>query len=246
MSIRQHSRGFTLVELVVVIAVIAILSIVAVVGYDIVMKQAHDNKRATDTTAFMHTLETYYQKNGEYPAGCTQTNFSASVGCTYYTNGGNVNSRSSDGSMYNTTSPSQQINASASIDQIRTILPGIDQSFDDPVNHSTDPITNNASGAFKYFYVGGLVNNTATAQSYNISTNDNSGIATFTCNMTFNLAPGQISDYVAGYYGEQDSIWHLFDGKHGVKITYGPSGGDANRPFCWGGAANAVFDNRSK
>lgn len=244
MHIRRHS-GFTLVELMVVITIIAILSAIAIVSYDIVLKQTHDSKRQSDITAMQHTLETYYQANGVYPSGCIQPNYSASVGCTVFTDVNSASSKTGNGTMYSDPTPADQINASTTLTRLRQILPGIDESFGDPVNTSTNPISNMDSGDFKYLYIGGLENTTASNENNIVSVNYNSGNATFTCAMWFNLTPGQISSYVVGYYGEQDHIWHLFDGQHGVKIGYGPGSGGANAPFCWGGAANAIFDNRA-
>lgn len=245
---RRHS-GFTLVELIIVITVIAILATIAIVSYAVVLRQSHDGKRQSDMTALQTTLEAYYQKNGVYPSGCIQLNYSASIGCTTYSDGNSAASRTSDGSMYSDTNPSEQINASTSLAQLRTILPGIDESFGDPVNKSDTPITNIDNGGFEYLYVGGLENTTSSDQTYTVTVNYGASNATYTCDMWYSLEPGQISSYVIGYYGEQDSTWHLIDGEHGVKIAYGPTKDKdgnliPNRPFCWGGAAAAVFDQR--
>lgn len=248
---RIERRGFTLVELVVVIAVIAILSAIAIVSYDIVLKQEHDSKRSSDMTALQTTLETYYQKNGVYPSGCIQLNYSASIGCSLFTDQNSASSISGSGTSYSNQDSSQQINASSTLSQIQQFLPGIDQTFGDPVNTSNNPITNINDGAFKYLYIGGLEDATSGNQHDIVSVNYGAPNATYTCAMWFDLTPGQISSYVIGYYGEQDHTWHLIDGDHGVKIEYGsgsnPKTGQpsAKYPFCWGGAAAAVFDQRA-
>lgn len=228
-------RGFTLVELMVVVVIIAILSAIAILSYTIVMKNAHDSKRQSDMTTLRSDLEAYYQKNGTYPSGCAEKNYSASVGCTVLTDVNTPASYSGDGSMYAVTTPSQQINASTTAAQLQAILPGIDQSFGDPLT-STNLIANaaGASTSTPYLYIGGLTNNTASSQRYIVTANNNSGgNVAFGCAMWYNLDPGQTSGYVIGYRSETDTTapWHLFEGSHGVHISYG---GTASGLFCWG------------
>lgn len=65
----RRKNGFTIVELVVVIAVIGILLAVTTLTYRQVQREARDNQRATAAATIASALETYYDKNGEYPAG---------------------------------------------------------------------------------------------------------------------------------------------------------------------------------
>lgn len=65
---RRVRRGFTIVELIIVIVIISIMASIAFVGYNLVQISTNDTHREADVTAIMNALETYYNKNGEYPA----------------------------------------------------------------------------------------------------------------------------------------------------------------------------------
>jgi prepilin-type N-terminal cleavage/methylation domain-containing protein len=67
----KRSRGFTIVELLVVIAVIGILTTISVVGYNRYQANSRDTQRAAKVTAIAEALEKYYDQHGEYP-GCSQ------------------------------------------------------------------------------------------------------------------------------------------------------------------------------
>lgn len=70
----QSSRGFTIVELLVVIVVVAILATITVVSYSGVQQRARDSQREQDIKTIVQALELYRIKNGRYPAGkCTGT-----------------------------------------------------------------------------------------------------------------------------------------------------------------------------
>lgn len=240
---QYRRRGFTLVELMIVIVIIVILSTIAIVSYTVVLKNAHDSKRQSDMTALRSALEAYYQKNGTYPSGCTQTNYSASVGCTVLTDVNTPGSFSGDGSMYITQTPSQQINASTTLAQLQAILPGVDQSFGDPISTTANLFINATapSTSTPYLYIGGITNSTSSSQRYIVTANNNGGgNVGFGCAMWYNLDPGQTSGYVIGYRSETDTStpWHLFEGTHGVHIQYGGSAGSV---FCWGTPYAATF-----
>lgn len=78
-----RTRGFTLVELMVVVAVIGILLTVMILGYRQVQNQARDSQREAAASAIATSLEAYYEKNGEYPAGIQ---FNAASQRDYITN----------------------------------------------------------------------------------------------------------------------------------------------------------------
>lgn len=69
MSIK--SRGFTIVELLIVIVVIAVLAAISMVAYSGMQQRARDSQRLQDVATITKALELYYIDNGQYPAsGC--------------------------------------------------------------------------------------------------------------------------------------------------------------------------------
>ncbi|OYW85007.1 hypothetical protein B7Z17_03075 [Candidatus Saccharibacteria bacterium 32-49-10] len=69
MAMRTRSRGFTIVELLIVIVVIAILAAITIVAFNGVQQRARDSARATSLAAITKALELYYADNGQYPLG---------------------------------------------------------------------------------------------------------------------------------------------------------------------------------
>lgn len=232
----KHNRfaGFTIVELLTVMLVIAILAAISVVGYSLIQRQSNDSKRQSDITAFQHQLEKFYEDNGEYPPGCITTNPCRIVD-------------PADDSVFNTTS--QQINTSMTLAQLRSLFPGLDESFGDPLNRNNPPITNYRNEPFGYIYYGGFVNNTTSTRTYKVSVNNpadgyvvHRGI--FNCNVNLTLRPGQVSTYLVGYYNEQDrknnrGQWYLRQGARGVKFSI-PGNGD-----CQGVSPSIVMEDGS-
>lgn len=63
----KTSRGFTLLELLIVIAIIGILSVVVVVALDSSRAGSRDANRASQMQEFLKALELYYTEAGSYP-----------------------------------------------------------------------------------------------------------------------------------------------------------------------------------
>lgn len=63
----KNTRGFTLVEVLLVVGVIAVLAVITVISYNGTQARARDAKRKTDITAIAKALELYYDDNGQYP-----------------------------------------------------------------------------------------------------------------------------------------------------------------------------------
>jgi len=66
-SLKQKSKGFTIVELLIVIVVIAILATLVIVTFTGIQQKARDSKRQTDVDALDSHLEAFYADNGYYP-----------------------------------------------------------------------------------------------------------------------------------------------------------------------------------
>lgn len=64
---KTASRGFTIVELLIVIVVIGILAGLVVVTYNGIQQKARDTERKTDVNALHGQLEAYQAQNGKYP-----------------------------------------------------------------------------------------------------------------------------------------------------------------------------------
>lgn len=65
----KTSRGFTLVELLVVLAIIGLLSSIVLTSLNAARVKARDALRKSQTSEFKAALELYYFKNGKYPCG---------------------------------------------------------------------------------------------------------------------------------------------------------------------------------
>ncbi len=63
----NSSKGFTIVELLIVIVVIAILAAIVIVTYNGIQARARNTIRINDVKAAQKLIETYYVDNGQYP-----------------------------------------------------------------------------------------------------------------------------------------------------------------------------------
>ena len=81
----MNSRGFTIVELLIVIVVIAILATITVVAYNGIQSRAQDTKRAQDISNIKKALQAYEAVNGgvkrvsAYSGGITYGGWDAST-----------------------------------------------------------------------------------------------------------------------------------------------------------------------
>jgi prepilin-type N-terminal cleavage/methylation domain-containing protein len=63
----KNSKGFTIVELLIVIVVIGILAALVLNSFRGVQERARDTERRTDQNSVATQLEVYYTDNGGYP-----------------------------------------------------------------------------------------------------------------------------------------------------------------------------------
>lgn len=71
--IPEHSKGFTLVELLVVISIIAILATIGYTIYSNAQKSVRDGKRKADIQAIHQALEQSRSQSTTYPSVATQS-----------------------------------------------------------------------------------------------------------------------------------------------------------------------------
>src|SRR5574344_980428 len=72
---KLFSRGFTIVELLIVIVVIGILAAISMVSYTGVQNRARDARRLSDMKTITTALERYKIDHGEYPIAVGQTGY---------------------------------------------------------------------------------------------------------------------------------------------------------------------------
>jgi len=76
------SKGFTLVEILVVVSIITILSGITFVSYSTILKNSRDYKRQSDLGILQSSLEQYHADQFAYPSvGSTCTNGAVSINC---------------------------------------------------------------------------------------------------------------------------------------------------------------------
>ena len=67
MNFKNKSRGFTLIEMLIVITIIALLASLILVGMGGARAKTRDSRRIADLHNVMNALELYYAKNSYYP-----------------------------------------------------------------------------------------------------------------------------------------------------------------------------------
>lgn len=68
MTLKRNTKGFTIVELLIVIVVIGILAALVITTFAGIQQRARDTERETDVKSIHGHLETFFADNGYYPA----------------------------------------------------------------------------------------------------------------------------------------------------------------------------------
>lgn len=74
------SKGFTVLELLVVITVIAILATIVIVSYSGIQERARDSERDSHVTQLKIAMEKYFADNSQYPS-CGTDGTSYNISC---------------------------------------------------------------------------------------------------------------------------------------------------------------------
>ena len=77
-SLKKQTKGFTIVELLIVIVVIGILAGLVITTYNGIQQKARNTERQTDLKAVQGQLEAYTAQNGRYPSTADLGSTSAS------------------------------------------------------------------------------------------------------------------------------------------------------------------------
>src|SRR5476651_1279793 len=65
---RSNTKGFTIVELLIVIVVICILALLVITTYSGIQAKARNSKRQSDVKSLQTQLEAFFSQNGYYPS----------------------------------------------------------------------------------------------------------------------------------------------------------------------------------
>lgn len=79
-SLKRQSKGFTIVELLIVIVVIGILAGLVITTFVGVQQKARDSERKTDVNGLHAQVEAYYAQNGFYPTFANMNDETATTG----------------------------------------------------------------------------------------------------------------------------------------------------------------------
>jgi prepilin-type N-terminal cleavage/methylation domain-containing protein len=69
--LKNKSRGFTLVEVVIVVGIMSVLSAIIYASFDGAKAKSRDQQRMADISSIQLALEIYFNKNKQYPESLT-------------------------------------------------------------------------------------------------------------------------------------------------------------------------------
>lgn len=192
---KRYTKGFTIVELLIIVTVITIICITTTLAYTQIQLRSRDSKRNADLTMLANTLESFYDHKGEYPPGCPDPTCPST--------------------LHTTNTSSVPLTSTMTLTTLTSVLPGIKDKFGDPQSpNRTYPFKNRTVNEKKYIYFGGTYNNTAAALTL-----DSPSDASFPCTLRSSLPAGAVGSYVIGYFHEEMNKWILLGGRNATQIT---------------------------
>jgi prepilin-type N-terminal cleavage/methylation domain-containing protein len=210
----SYRRGFTVVELIVVMIVIALLAAIAIVAYGRVQAEARDQKRKTDIVLFADAMEAYYDKNGEYPSGCSTANSASPTTCIV------ANGVFSGG---------DSIFQDSTAANMKAFLPTLPADFGGPRGNATKPFASSgrSDGTLMRYIFWGQLNGTVTGGNASAVFGGAYSPAGIDCGqasstVAIRMPSGSLpkaTSFFAAYHSEADDIWYIYQGKHGSGLT---------------------------
>ena len=201
------SRGFTVVEIIVVIVVIAILASMSILAYSSLQADSRDKNKISDVMQLAKELDKYYDRSGNYPVSC---DFGANSSC--------VQMAGRWVPPYGTIPPT--IGKDTTLAGLMAILPGISENFaakrntTNPINQKAAATSNVSIDSYALLSLDAITGST----TMNLATNS-SGSASITCSANPNTnnylgasSGNRPHPYVIGYFSEVQSKWVFYHG----------------------------------
>lgn len=205
----KSKSGFTIVELLVALVIIALMATIMGVTYIKIQAQSRDAKRKADVETLVSSLEKYYDKNGEYPTGCSKYPLAQKGSC------GSLNMP--------ITANTNVIAADTTLTTLKQIFPQLPNDFGDPQQSTAGYPFGLTFGSTSphYVYMGQYDSNTAsgvTASVINISSEINCSTGD-----AYEFTPAgalpKSTTFVLAYFSESDQKWYIYQGKRGYELT---------------------------
>ncbi len=211
---RSHNRGFTVVELALIIVIIGILAAITIAAYGRVQAEARDTKRKTDVEIFVSEMEKYYDKNGEYPSGCSDYGYAARANCTDIPQ----------------AISSEYIYTDSTVANTKQILPNIPDSFGDPKGNNNLPFKYYGASSLYYAFKGQYdLTDSYGGSSYSTyvwNIDCSPGVSNSNMRQLVAKTPqsARSTAFMIAYFSEVDGKWYVYQGKRGADIINNSTG----------------------
>ena len=220
----KSKSGFTIIELLVVLVIIGLLAGLMSVGYIKIQASSRDAKRKADIVSLVSLLEKYYDKNGEYPTGCSEFPKSQATYCQK-----NYNATTADPNI---------LAADTTVTALQQLFPSLPNDFGDPQrSNAAYPFGQSNNGfSYHYYYLGQLDSTTTSGSGAALMTSTTWGDGV-NCsgggNQVYIYTPvgalPKSTTFVLGYWSESDQKWYFYQGKHGYELSTDTGGANKAR-----------------